>query len=260
MEEQKSAISLRNASRDALMTWSQEESRDKIIAALGSINGVAYGTASEPQKDAWLVDNADRVLFGAAKSNNASNDHSAALLNIDATNDKLDTDAVSLLKRIALSANPKIRPVTLDSSGRRGYVAFCHPLLFRDLKQSSAMQQAQREVSLVKENNRLFNGGDLFWDNIIIKEIDDMITLSGVGNSGIDVGRFSLMGAQAIGTAWAKRWRTVTETFDYGDKDGVAIEAIFETSKLTFGSGSADTDDQKDHGVATGYFAAVADS
>jgi hypothetical protein len=30
-------------------------------------------------------------------------------------------------------------------------------------------------------------------------------------------------------------------------------------AKLRFGTGSGDTDDTKDHGVATGYVAAVAD-
>jgi len=52
-----------------------------VISALGSINGVAYGSASESAKDAWLVDNADRVLFGAAVGNNSANDHSASLAN-----------------------------------------------------------------------------------------------------------------------------------------------------------------------------------
>ena len=37
-----------------------------IMQALASINGVNYACATEAQKDAWLVDNADRVLFGAA--------------------------------------------------------------------------------------------------------------------------------------------------------------------------------------------------
>ena len=64
---------------------------------------MAYGTASEAQKDAWLVDNADRVLFGAAKSNNSSNDHSASLANIDNTNDKLTPGAISLLSLIHIS-------------------------------------------------------------------------------------------------------------------------------------------------------------
>jgi hypothetical protein len=68
------------------------------------------------------------------------------------------------------------------------------------------------------------------------------------------------MGAQAIGIGYAKRWRTRVEEFDYGDKYGVAIDGIYGVEKLIFGSGSGDTDDLKDHGIATGYFAAVADS
>jgi hypothetical protein len=63
-----------------------------------------------------------------------------------------------------------------------------------------------------------------------------------------------LCGAQAIGAAYAKRW-TTKEEFDYGDKFGVAIEAIYGIGKMQFGSGSADRDDLKDHGVVTGYFA-----
>ena len=48
-----------------------------IIQALASINGVNYAIATEGQKDAWLVDNADRVLFGAAAA--GYTDHSADL-------------------------------------------------------------------------------------------------------------------------------------------------------------------------------------
>lgn len=260
MNEQKSAIPLRNAAKGALKNWSNEDTRDLIIRECGSINGVAYASASEGQKDAWLVDNADRVLFGAAKSNNSSNDHSASLANVDSTTDVLTTGALSLMKRMALAADPKVRPVKLGPNGKRGYVAFAHPLLFRDLKESTAMQTAQREVALAMENSRLFEGGDLLWDNIIIKEIDDFETLTGVGNGSIDVGRICLMGAQAIGIGYAKRWRTRAEVFDYGDKYGVAIDGIYGVDKMTFGSGTGDTDDLKDHGIVTGYFSAVADS
>ena len=64
-----------------------------------------------------------------------------------------------------------------------------------------------------------------------------------------------LCGAQAIGAAYAKRWTSKQEIFDYGDKHGVAIEAIYGIEKMQFGSGTADRDDLKDHGVVTGYFA-----
>ena len=260
-EEQKSAIDLRNAAKDQLMDWALEEDVDRIIATLHSINGVAYGSASEAQKDAWLVDNADRVLFGAAKSNNSANDHSASLANIDAAGDKLTPDALSLMKRIALSANPKLRPIRMEGMNKRYFVVFAHPLAFRDLKSNATMIQAQREVGLTKQNNKLFQGGDLEWDGMIIHEVDDMTTLSGVGAAGIDVGGVFLCGAQAMGLGIAKRWKSATKgETDYGNESGCSIRAIDGLNKLTFGTGSGDTDDLKDNGAVTGFFAAVADT
>jgi N4-gp56 family major capsid protein len=259
-DEQFSAIPLRNAARSVLRTWADEKDIDRIYAALYSINGTAYASASEADKDAWLADNADRVLFGAAKSNNSSNDHSASLANIDNTNDKLTPTALSLMKRMALSASPKIRPIRLAGSNKRFFVAFAHPLAFRDLKTNSTITQAQREVTLEMQNNKLFQGGDIEWDGIIVHECDGMPTLSGVGNGSIDVGGVFLCGAQALGMAVARRWKSATQEFDYGDKYGVEISAIDGLKKMLFGSGAGDTDDLKDHGVLTGYFAAVADS
>lgn len=260
-DEQLSAISLRKAGKVALMDWAHENTRDRIIAQLGSINGVAYGTATETQKDAWLVDNSDRVLFGAAKSNNSGpGDHSAALANIDNTNDQLTASAASLMKRIALSADPKVRPIRSTSTGRRYYCMYVPSLVFRDLKTDPTITQAQRDVGLRMQNEKLFQGGDIEWDGIIFKEIDDIAVLSGVGAGSIDVAPVYLCGAQAIGYGIAKRWNTVEETFDYGDKKGVAVREFGNFEKLTFGSGAGDTDDLKDHGVVTGFFAAVADS
>jgi len=259
IDEQSSAIPLRNAARSVLMDWAMEDTRDLTIEALGRINGVAYASATEVQKDAWLVDNADRVLFGAALSNNSANDHSASLANIDNTADQLDTGAMSLMKRIALSASPKIKPIRVNG-GKRFYVMFAGTEAFRDLKTDSVLQNAQRDVSLRMQNIKLFEGGDQEWDGIIVHEVDDIVTLTGVGAAGIDVQPVYLCGAQALGHAIAKRWQSIDEIFDYGDKHGVAMDSIYEVDKLTFGSGSGDTDDLKDHGVVTGFFAAVADS
>lgn len=257
MEEQKSAIGLREAAKPALKTWAQENTRDKIITAMGSINGVAYASASEAQKDAWLVDNADRVLFGAARSNNSSNDHSASLANIDATNDVLTRSAVDLMKRLARTCNPKIRPIQDKGNGKKVYVAYAHPYAFRDL--ANNLEGVMDDTTAAGQAMKLFEGGDLMWRGVIIKELEDMPVYSGVGASSIDVAPVYLLGAQAIGYATAKRWKTIEKRFDYDDKAGVAIEAIDGFSKLTFGSGVGDTDDLKDYGIVTGFFACVAD-
>ncbi len=259
-DNQISSIDLRKAAKMALQTWAMEDTRDRIITALGSINGVAYGTASEAQKDAWLADNADRVLFGAAKANNSSNDHSASLANIDNTADKLTSNAASLMKRMARTASPKIHPVRSEGDQRYFYVVYVPSLVFRDLKADATITQAQRDVSLRMQNNKLFRGGDIEWDGMIFKEIEDIGVISGAGAGSIDVAPVYFCGAQAVGYGVASRWKSEEELFDYKRKKGCAIMEMGGFEKMLFGSGSNDTDDLKDHGVLTGYFASVADA
>lgn len=257
MEEQKSAIGIRAACKPQLKTWADENTRDAIIAAMHSKNGVAYASASEAEKDAWLVDNADRVLFGAARSNNSSNDHSASLANIDSTTDILTRSAVDLMKRLATTASPKIRPYKDSGNNKRYYVAYAHPYCFRDL--AANLEGILDDTTANGQAAKLFEGGDLMWHGVIIKELDDMPVISGVGASSIDVAPVFLLGAQAIGYAVARRWKSFSKEFDYGDKVGSAIDAIDAFGKIRFGTGSADTDDTKDAGMVTGYFACVAD-
>lgn len=261
-DNQKTGIALRQVHKDLLMDWNMELDRDNIINALGSINGKAYGDASEAEKDAWLADNADRCLFGAAKANNASNDHSASLANVDAASDMLTPGALSLMKRMAKNANPKIRPFQPRGSIEQSdsYVIFANSLVMRDLIHDADFKQANREARQRGSSNPLFKSANYIWDNLYIYEVEDIPVLSGVGNGGIDVSPVYLCGAQAICQAWAKRPETKDEAFDYGRKKGIAIMQWYEEEKLRFGSGSDDTDNPKDHGVLTGFFASVADS
>lgn len=268
MEEQRSAIDLRKAAKAVLKDWSMKDTEHLIIKALGKCGGIdmtadAFATAgNQTALDAWLVDNSDRVYFGN-NAYTAMTDLSAGLATLTAgTSAELLTAAnISAMKFKALTlANPKIRPIRNEANGRHYYVLYAHPLAFRDLKGDSVITQAQREVSLEMENNRLFKGGDLLWDGVIIKEIHDMYqinTLTALGDGGTTtVVPAFLCGAQAVAAAYAKRWRSKTEEFDYGDKYGVAIDAIYGIGKMIFGSGNTDTADAKDHGVVTGFFAA----
>jgi N4-gp56 family major capsid protein len=261
IDEQFSAISLRNAAKAVLKDWSLKDTEKLIIQALGSINGVNYADQSEAEKDAWLVDNSDRVLFGNASA--GYTDHSADLALLDLTDDLITPVAISKMKYMArVTANPKIRPIRTESNGRHYYILYADPRLFRDLKNNSTITQAQREVNLEMENNRLFKGGDLLWDGMIIKEVPEMFDelatpLTNKGSGGtVEVGCAFLCGAQAVGAAYAKRWRSKQQEFDYGDKHGVAIEAIYGINKMQFGSNAtSERSDLKDHGVVTGYFA-----
>jgi N4-gp56 family major capsid protein len=261
MEQIKSAIDLRDAARATLKDWSLKDTEAMITEALGAINGVAYASATASQRNAWIVANSDRVQIGKLRSNYSAT-HATALANIDNTDDKLTPEAVSLMKRIAIEADPKISPVRVEERGaKRWYVMYANARAFRDLKINATIVQAQREVSLAEQNNKLFEGGDSVWDGVIVKEVPDIAVVASAGAGGITVGPVYLCGAQAIGAAYAKRWHSITKTFDYGDKYGVAIESIMGVKKIEFGTSSTtDTGDLKDNGIVTGWFAAVADA
>jgi N4-gp56 family major capsid protein len=262
IDEQFSAISLREAAKAVLKDWSLKDTEKLIIQALASINGTNFADADATARNAWLADNTDRVYFA---SGYAGSTHATGLTEQDTTSDLLtvaDIDAMKYKARV--SASPKIRPIRSESGGRDFYILYVDPRCFRDLKNetSSPLIAAQREVALAMENERLFKGGDLLWNGVIIKEVPEMYDELGtpfanLGNGATtEIGCAFLCGAQAVGAAYAKRWTSKEETFDYGDKRGVAIESIYGISKMQFGSSSgSDTGDLKDHGVITGYFA-----
>lgn len=259
IDEQYSAVSLREAGKFVLKDWAMKDTEKLLDYALGSINGVNYSAATETQKDDWLTDNRDRVLFGSGYT---GNDHSAGLAELSqgTATEWLTTAHIDTMKLNASSrANPKIRPVRVAENGRYYYVMYAHPLAFRDLKKDTTLTNAQKDVKLEMENSRIFQGGDLLWNGVIIKEAQglyDTMTLTGAGESGTTtVVPAFLCGAQALAIAYARRWRSKTEEFDYGDKFGVETSAIYGVGKIVFGTGTGDRDDLKDNGLVTGYFA-----
>ena len=252
-QEHYTEMSLRSAAREMLTTWAMEDLRDKIIAALGSINGVAYGSASAGQRNAWLVSNADRVLFGDAIGNGGYTVHATDLLTVT-SGMTLDTAGLSLMKRIAKNADPHIRPMkTMDGSGREFFVAFTDTRAFRDLKADTVMQTANREARPRDvESNPIFQDGDLIYDGVIIREIPEIASLGTVGAASAAVSPVYLCGAQAVGVAWGQEPKSTTDTRDYGFRRGVGVEFADGVEKLIFNAAQ--------HGVVTGYFAAAADA
>jgi len=260
MAEQRAPFALMQEAKPALTTWLAQTVEDDIFTALSTINGVTYGSASEAQKDAWAADNADRVLYGAAVSNNSSNDNSASLANVDGTNDILNVEQISLAKRLATLASPKIRPIRIQN-GEEFFVLFAHPYCIRDLKNSSAWQAAQRDAMPRGTDNPIFTGMAGIWDGVIIKETPKVLLLSGVGAASINVAMNSLCGAQALlfaqgGTPKGFVTDLVEEEFDYGDKTGVAIRSIYGIEKARFQTNATNA---CQHGVVSVFSAAVAD-
>lgn len=253
MEEQKSAIGLRDAGKAVLMNWSSEDTRDLIIEALGSLNGTAFTSRTAAIADAWLVDNSDRVVFGAASA--SFTDMSADLALLDTTSDLFNATALDAMILKAKTCSPKIRPMRDGNNGKRYYIVYANPHAFKNLR-DSLDTEVLAQTTVEQQASKLFEGGDIMWNGCIVKEVDDIPVYANIGDSGTtEVTPVYLCGAQALAIAWARRWKTVIKKFDYDDKTGVAIDGIYGVRKILFGTGAGDTDDTKDHGVVTGFFA-----
>lgn len=288
-EQEKSEFDLFREARPNLMNWMMETKRDQIIQAFGAIEaGGTYfnygGTAasgstgssggSAANMDTWNANNQDRILYGAAKSNNTSGDHTTSLGTIDTTNDKMTTGMITLMKRMAQDCDPLIRPIMIKSD-EPWYVLWLGKYAFRDLSVDSTMTQANRDARARNLDNPLFAGGDLVWNGVIIKELPDLdkfidsassglwdgvwganatgdsLATGGDTSSRVSVGFFT--GAQAIGfgigkmASFARR-----KEDDYGHLSGVGISAKHDIKKTFYNN--------KQHGMLTTFHSASLDS
>lgn len=207
---------------------------------------VPYAQATAAQRNAFIVNNSDRVLFGADIANASSGVMATALANVDNTNDKLTAAAISKVKRMAqntaslaaTTANniSPITPYQLESDGSEWFVYWAHPNSFRDLRADPAMYNALKDSEVRGKNNPLFRGGDLLWDGVIIREMKDLEVIPGAGAAGIDVAHNFLAGQSALAVAWGQEPRVITDRDqDYQFRPAVAIEELIGVKKTSFG-------------------------
>ena len=146
-EREKSAVDLLAVRRPLLKEWSSELIKYQLIEQFHSMSdGSTFSVAAAATRNAFLANNADRVLFGSVISNGSSNVMATALATVSAASGKLTTDVLKLIKRRARLARPIIRPFKSGTSGREFYVLFAHPLCFRDLKNDAVMINANRDA------------------------------------------------------------------------------------------------------------------
>jgi hypothetical protein len=286
-ESQKDSADIFGEAKPLLSDWLQEVTRDEIIAALMAlpteaqpaagvrVNGLLYNLATATQRGQWQSDNADRVLFGASTANRVAaavaTDHAASLVNVDTTADKFTAANLSLLKRIAMGANPRIRPYKVKS-GYEYFVAFAGLNTFRDLKidLQTVNKDARPRETLGENgapNNPLFQDGDQMYDGVIVRlvpEISTFVTntwtnLLTAGAASARVEPVFLCGQQAVALAYGQMAKpTFRKEDDYGFITGTGIEAAYGVGKIFKKHPKASTP-LKQWGVATGFFASAAD-
>ncbi len=270
-ELEKTNLQLMTVARPLLMEWAMGATRDKQIKAFAAVyDGTTYaeldandlkGTvaATETIKDAWLVANLERTIFG--DNQGSGTDHSSDLATIDATNDKMVRGRVSDMRRKAEDADPHIHPYQTDEEGEV-YVLFAGTVAVRDLKADleTINQNADvRGMKITSNGNILARDGDMFYDGVIIRKVPEIgKLLSGSGKSLENAGASGttrveaafLCGAQALVHGMGQAPRIIVDrAFDYEFQPGVLVE-MKEDIKKTFFNGNQ-------HGVITGYFSGV---
>jgi hypothetical protein len=290
-----SSFNIRSTARSLLSGWSRRIVRDDIIDALLSIptgavqtgrltaanggnrvNGIRWSAATAAQKNAWVVANQDRVLFGSVVANwNAT--FATALANVDNTADKMTAAVGSLAKNIAqqtgVSASnpgiynglPKITPFQMKSTDQEWYVCFLGSRAMRDLKADPVMYQAnrdarEREGADPTKNNPIFTGGGLVFDGVIYLEIPE-ITQRLLLSSTIQCEPFFMCGQGALAYALGQMPRpTRLEDGDYEFITGMGIEAQYGVGKVAKASLFDSGQTLVDWGMVTGFVAGVANA
>jgi hypothetical protein len=262
-DTQKSVIDLRDAAKMQLRQWASTKLRDGIKDALTMIDGVVYSSSSAGARNTWITNNSDRVLFGDATGNMTT--VFAAGFSAITAGAQLTPNLLSLMKRMAQAASPKIKPVYVREMDQEWYVAWIHSSAWRDLTEdnptTNALMLANRDARIRGVDNPLFTGDSLVWDGMILRELPEIGAVTDLSISG--GGRavpIYLCGAQALGIAWAQRTKSTTDTDDYEFLHGVGVQEIRGIDKLRFGTAAGvDTTTPKDHGIVTAFVAGAAD-
>lgn len=275
--------------RPLLTEWGQVLLRDEIVLAFGAIpsespptnwgneatagqrvNGIIWDNATVAQKNKFVTDNPDRILFGNSVGNTVAGNFGASAANIDNTADKASADVAAMAKRMARRANPGITPYrdNLDQ-GREWFVWFVGSLAFRDLANDPKIQNANlyarpREGNGV-DRNPLFQDGDLLYRGTIIREvpeIDDLLLLPDVGAGGtVDVAPSFYCGQNAMALAWGQMPRpTERREDDYQFLIGRGVEMVYGVGKVFRADPSRGTNQKlKQWGVVSVFTAAEPD-
>lgn len=282
-EEQKDSADVFGEAKPMLSDWTKELQRDETIqsfmalpsesapANLGSsagqrVNGVLYEDATATQLNTWAAANSDRILYGNAVGN-YSGTHVTDIAKIDVTNDKFVASSVSLLKRVAKLAQPRIRPFK-TKDGYDYFVAFAGTTSFRDLK--ADLKASNTDARERGKDNIIFQDGDLMWDGVIIREVpeidtfvDDIWDSSIVGDlktGGAESKRVApvfFCGQNALAMPWAKMpTPTFRDQTDYQFTKGAGVKMCYGIAKTFFKSST----NLVQWGVVNGFFSAAADA
>ena len=255
LDSQKVVYDQIKKARDVCKIWMKEQIIKQFFLKAGGVtnttvvdtNGVVYGGRALWSNTSAYIPDADETAGRGARywrcASSASGDGTDDL----AAGDILTLDDIEQASTYARLANPQVQPLEID--GGNFYVMFVHPLQARDLRKSDDWKNAQQYARVRGEKNPLFGRALGVWSNVILieNEFVPWLDVSVAGHSfrgaaagtdcAVDCARALLCGRQAVLMAEASNPNAlVLETFDYKDKDGIAVGFIGGLQKTIFNS------------------------
>jgi N4-gp56 family major capsid protein len=151
-----------------------------------------------------------------------------------ASGDYLTLALVTKAKVKARKASPQIFPVSIE--GGDYFLLVIAPDVLNDLKVfDPAFAQAQREAQIRGEKNPLFTGAEAIWDGVVIRSSTRVPLTTNWGAGANLTGAENLFcGRQVACFGWGAKPSWVEQAFDYGNKTGFAIGAIYQIKKAVF--------------------------
>lgn len=228
--------------RDAKMGlsgWLKEIMEQDIIYALSGLANTAATVAVN-------APSTNRVWKGGQTSAGVVEHVTTDALIDSATNNLFGAAVISVIKRKAQLASPKIRPIKVD--GKEYYIIFVHPNQAKALKADTDWKNAQLHAAERGSKNPIFSGMLGVIDGVVVQEHDGIITKTGDGEDGtyfesgdpinttLTVARALFCGAQAGIIGWGQQPSWSEKMFDYGDVPGIKTDVIYGVGKPEFDS------------------------
>lgn len=205
ISEQLTFTDIREDAKIDLGEWVSEAMEDDLVnSAAGLYNENSSGAAIETINESYPT--SERIYYGgqtAAGTLNADGDFGTdALLSADTNTDNLfGTLAMELIKRKAIVATPKFRPVIIRDISKQNpddlrsgkalgpvlakiMIVLAHPLQIKAVKAESGTNGWKAMVSAAQMRgnlNPIFAGAAFYWDGMLVFEYDRTPIRTGAG-------------------------------------------------------------------------------
>lgn len=206
LSERRTAFDQRMSAKNVLKTWLAENIDDDIFTQ--------FTTATV----------ASRIVYGGDATSTASID----------SGDGITVAKIESMVAKAQKASPKIWPVKVDEG--EFYVLCVHTDVGYDLRQTTQWLDASQEAGPRDyQSNNLFNGRLGIVGGVVVHAHEKVPVAVNWGSTADQSGASNIfLGRQAGLFAWGKRPEWWEKEFDYGNRTGFAIGAIWDMTKAVF--------------------------